>query len=153
MKDIANQFRFSWIDHRIAGFAFPYSEEQIKFLAEQGIKLVISLSRDPINPRITKKYGMEAVHLPITDFGIPTNSILERFLNTLQNAFDKNWKVGVHCKYGIGRTGLMLAIYLIEFKQFSPEKALKTIRELRPGSVESYEQTNYLLNYKKKLSV
>ncbi len=149
MSKIANQFRFSWIDENIAGFAFPHSEEQIKFLSKQGINIIISLSREPLNKKIAKKYGLEVVHLPIIDFSIPNDSILKRFIEIVDDSIKQDKKIGVHCKYGIGRTGLMLAIYLIEFKNMSPEQALRKIRELRPGSVESFEQINYLLKYKK----
>lgn len=48
--------------------------------------------------------------------------------------------VGVHCRMGRGRTGVMAACYLVKFQGQSPDSAIASIRRLRPGSIETYSQ-------------
>ena len=52
----------------------------------------------------------------------------------------------MHCYGGCGRTGTMLALYLVH-TGYSGEEALKKIRIVRPCSVETEEQEKLILNY------
>jgi protein-tyrosine phosphatase len=54
--------------------------------------------------------------------------------------------VVVCCGAGIGRTGTMLAAYLVS-KCYSPEKALEEVREKRGIGVESYVQRAAVFEY------
>ena len=57
------------------------------------------------------------------------------------------WHAGalaVHCKAGLGRTGVLICAYLIKHHGFSPEEAIGYIRICRPGSVIGPQQ-NFLL--------
>ncbi len=143
-------FRFSWVDDTVAGFAFPWTEEHFHFLREQGIDVILSFSNSPADQDLAKAYQMEVIHLPIIDMGIPSEETIDQFLDIVAKLKGKGKKIGVHCKYGMGRTGTMLAIYLIEFHQMRPKEALDKIRSLRPGSVESYMQEEFVLGYQPK---
>lgn len=43
--------------------------------------------------------------------------------------------LAVHCKAGLGRTGVLICAYLIKHYGFSAEEAIGYIRVCRPGSV------------------
>lgn len=49
---------------------------------------------------------------------------------------------------GLGRTGVMVAIYLMYFHGLDADRALKNLRYLRPGSVDSQVQEDCVLNYR-----
>lgn len=70
----------------------------------------------------------------------------------MKNNFDRRENfssqvVGVHCRMGRGRAGVMAACYLVRFKDYTPERAITTIRVSRPGSIESYEQERIIHQY------
>ena len=48
--------------------------------------------------------------------------------------------VMVHCAAGIGRTGTILACYLIKYQKYSAKKAIEKVRKERPGSIQSDRQ-------------
>ncbi len=148
MDMIRFSFRFSWIDDTVAGFAFPWTEEHFHFLREQGVDVIISLSNTPADSDLAGAYQIQVKHLPIKDMGIPGDETIEQFLNIISKFKREGKRVGIHCKYGMGRTGTMLAIYLIEFHGMKPKEALTKIRSLRPGSIESYVQEKFVLDYK-----
>jgi protein-tyrosine phosphatase len=54
-----------------------------------------------------------------------------------------NNSVVIHCHAGLGRTGLLAATFLVSMG-LAAESAIKTIRETRPGSIETIEQEKYI---------
>jgi atypical dual specificity phosphatase len=46
----------------------------------------------------------------------------------------------VHCAAGIGRTGTILASYLVKYQKMSAKEAIGKVREERPGSIQSESQ-------------
>lgn len=55
--------------------------------------------------------------------------------------------VGVHCALGFGRTGTMLACYLVKEQGLAAGDAIAEIRRLRPGSIETYEQEKAVFQF------
>ena len=56
--------------------------------------------------------------------------------------------VVAHCRAGFGRTGTMLACYLVT-QGFHAEQAVASVREKRPGSVETPEQERFVAEFEK----
>jgi len=55
--------------------------------------------------------------------------------------------VAVHCYWGRGRTGTMLAAYLVAVNEMYPDEAIDHIRRLRPFSIETDEQEEAVHNF------
>jgi len=92
-------------------------------------------------------YGMRWLHLPIRDVSIPDAAFEaawdeadEQILSGLGNGE----RILVHCRGGLGRTGLVAARLLIELGE-APAKALARVRASRPCAVETAEQELYVL--------
>jgi atypical dual specificity phosphatase len=146
---------FSWvIDQRLAGMPRPGAsnalEEDAAFLAEQGIDLLISLTGGIPNPSVLADFEIELFHLPIEDFHPPTLSQQIEFVEKTAQALENGGRVGVHCAAGIGRTGTMLATYLV-YLGSTAEDAIARVRELRPGSIETAAQEASVMRYNEYL--
>ena len=89
--------------------------------------------------------GFEVYPFEIKDFTAPTLEQLDAFNSIVKNSGEK-W-VLVHCKGGYGRTGTMLASYLIKQKGYLAKEAIGYVREQRPGAIEVPEQVDILLMY------
>ena len=50
----------------------------------------------------------------------------------------------VHCRGGLGRAGRIGARLLIELRM-EPYSAMRSVRALRPGAIETSEQERYVL--------
>lgn len=48
---------------------------------------------------------------------------------------------------GRGRTGVMAACYLVHFQGFYPQSAIGTVRQQRPGSIETFQQERAVHKY------
>ena len=53
----------------------------------------------------------------------------------------------MHCRWGLGRTGVMLACYLVRHCRQVPQEAIANVRRLRPYSIESSDQEFVIKDY------
>lgn len=138
---------FSWVDPgKVAGLALPRFPAEYQFLLDNGIKHLVSLTeRRPPNhdtcPDLTQH------HLKITDFTPPSPAQIDKFLNIVEEANAKGEGVAVHCMHGFGRTGTMLACYLVKTRKLSGPEAINEIRRLRSGSIETKEQEKAVVQF------
>lgn len=51
--------------------------------------------------------------------------------------------MAVHCKAGLGRTGVLICLYIMKHYRFTAEEVIGYIRVCRPGSVIGPQQ-NFL---------
>jgi atypical dual specificity phosphatase len=133
---------FSWVvEGEIAGMARPdfRSEAIWTWLAEQNIGLVVSLTHNAPDQGELAANGLELLHLPVPDFTPPSKETIDDFLKHARFYRHEGKGIVVHCGAGIGRTGTMIACYLVD-KGFEPAEAIKLVREARPGSIETIEQ-------------
>jgi len=131
---------FSWIDKpRLAGLARPESADDLVWLREQGIDLLVSLTEDRLRRDWVNEAGLLIVHEPVVDMEAPTQEQLDRCISAIDRALEKKMGVAVHCTAGLGRTGVLLACHLVT-RGMSADNAIARIRRLRPGSIETDEQ-------------
>jgi atypical dual specificity phosphatase len=129
----------TWDDENLAACRFPRTDKALQELADKGVGLLVNLHERPHPPERLARYGMTELHLPVPDFTPPTPDQLERGVNAIESAIDNGTRVAVHCGAGLGRTGTLLACYLVR-KGLSPDQAIARVRALRPGSVETPAQ-------------
>jgi len=135
----------------------PEIESDIRRMINLGVETVVVLLEKeelfeyPVN--LLKEYreaGLGVIHFPIEDYWVPED--LDKFDELLKKisssiTFKKN--ILIHCRAGMGRTGLVVAALLIKLGT-SADKAIAYIRKKRPGTVESKMQETFLHDFEKR---
>lgn len=86
--------------------------------------------------------GITWVHLPMDDFGIPTDDIAARWKSHSRQAHEVlrgGGRVLAHCMGGCGRSGMVLLRLMIEAGE-DPAEALVRLRAARACAVETDAQ-------------
>ncbi len=131
---------FSWVvKPYLAAMARPRSEEELLWLRQHGIDILISLTEEPPQRRAVNQTGLMQVHIPVMDFTAPSQNDLQTAIDAIRKAKDSQLGAAVHCAAGLGRTGTILAAWFVAEGMTSTD-AIKHVRQLRPGSIETEEQ-------------
>mmetsp|Transcript_29551 Transcript_29551/g.94789 ORF Transcript_29551/g.94789 Transcript_29551/m.94789 type:complete len:530 (-) Transcript_29551:146-1735(-) len=56
-------------------------------------------------------------------------------------------KVAVHCHAGLGRTGLVIACYLVYTGKYTAEEAIKQVRTHRHGALQTRQQEKFVFDF------
>jgi atypical dual specificity phosphatase len=132
--------RGDWIEaDRVLGCAYPRRESALAGLRQQGVSVLVNLHERAHGPERLAQHGLTEVHLPVRDFTAPTPEQLGRGVQAIEQALADGRRVAVHCGGGIGRTGTLLACYLVR-QGASAADAIAQVRAVRPGSVETRTQ-------------
>lgn len=143
---------FSWvIEGKLAGGARPESEEQLRWLKEEGVQVIVCLNMErPLDEQQVKGLGFEYLFIPVRDFTAPRLEDIERFVSFTKQMLKQSKPVVVCCAAGIGRTGTMLAAYLVSVC-LSPDEALERVRVKRGMGVESTAQKEAVYEFARRM--
>ena len=129
--------------------------DALKSFKEAGAQAVITMmtmdelienQADAI-PSLCAELGMDWYHLPVEDGCAPDAPFAQAF--ALQKAIlldliESGATIVIHCHGGSGRTGLMAAILMLELG-YAPTQVKTQIQQIRPKSLTSAVQDNYLI--------
>ena len=141
---------FCFKENELYGSELPKTIDDLEQLSELGIKVIISLEEAISNLKYHSSLEQNFEHheLFITDYDIPEKKQVEEFLDIIDKAKQEKKPVLVHCYAGCGRTGLMLAIAeKVIYGAEDGEKAIENLRKVRPCSVETLNQIQYVKNF------
>jgi atypical dual specificity phosphatase len=149
------------IDGVLAGMGIPYVDQERRFnpgspleaypdelpaLHRQGIRAVVCLLNIPSDREVFEAAGFEFRCLPVKDGQAPTMEQANEFVDFVDSCRLRNLPVAVFCEAGIGRTGTMLAAYLIHLGM-SATDAIARVRSKEPSAIETMNQIRFLMDY------
>ncbi|HEY7030315.1 MAG TPA: dual specificity protein phosphatase family protein [Thermomicrobiales bacterium] len=114
-------------------------DADLAWLRQQGIAAILSLTETPLDEESLSRHGFAWLHLPVVDLSPPAPEQLREALAFIDHHRGHGRPVAVHCLMGQGRTGTVLAAYLIR-DGLRPELALAELRAVCPGAVENPRQ-------------
>ena len=104
----------------------------------------------PLEEKKVEAMHFEYRFIPVEDFSAPTIEDMKEFVEFVDEMIGQGMPVLACCGAGIGRTGTMLASYLVS-KCLSPEDALKEVEAKRGFGVESYTQRAVVFEYARQI--
>ena len=141
---------FSWlIENKLAGSAIPTSNDEVQWVIEQGVKSIVTVREEPLDDDWVK--DVNYLHVHSNDMGVPEFNDLVHAVDFIHRRITNNEPVMVHCLAGMGRTGTLLACYLVKYQKISAGDAIQKVREERPGSIQSYPQEEMIFQFAKSL--
>jgi hypothetical protein len=142
------------------GSTDPETRLRLEKLRHAGIDSFIDLTElgelQPYQPLLPQ--GTDYLRSPIVDECVPYNvSQTQQVLTTIKTGLESGRRIYLHCKAGIGRTGLIIGCHLAETES-SGRKALKALNrlwkqseraELFPSVPQTAEQADYIRHWLK----
>ncbi|KAI8825685.1 dual specificity protein phosphatase [Fimicolochytrium jonesii] len=130
------------------GFQPAYRmQDLVKYLKQHNVGTVVRLNNRTYDRTQIVKAGIDHVEMYFPDGTNPPDGILMRFLELCES---RPGPIAVHCKAGLGRTGSLIAAYLMKHYKFTAAEVISFLRILRPGCVVGPQQ-NYLQNMQDRL--
>eukprot|EP00899_Mesostigma_viride_P011663 jgi/Mesvir1/20498/Mv12384-RA.1 len=119
------------------GYRSLVPEDYIQVFKKGGVTAVVRLNKKMYDKRRFTDHGIRHYDLFFPDGSCPSESILLRFMEIAEA---EPGAVAIHCKAGLGRTGVLIGGYLMKHFNFTAEEVIGYLRILRPGSIIGPQQ-------------
>jgi hypothetical protein len=131
-------------DRRLnSGGSLNAYNDELPELFSTGIRAVVCLLNIPSDAAVFEPAGFAFLCLPVANGEAPTTEQAMEFFRFVDEQRVKNQAVAVHCEGGLGRTGTMLAAYLIS-KGDTALNAIRQVRAVENSAVETARQIRFL---------
>jgi len=142
----------TWFDDEGVGASrYPRTDAEFQDFVAHGAALVVNLHERAHQTGALARFGLNELHLPVKDFHSPTSEQIDTAVAAIDVTVSSGQRVVVHCGGGLGRTGTVLACYLVA-RGSSADEALQRVRAARPGSVETPDQEAAIAAYAARLA-
>ena len=141
---------FRWLEAgRLGGMPMPGAVGQISDdfarLRTVGADVVISLNQQAPVKEIADA-GFVSLHRPFADMHAPSCELARQICEEIVDHLADGKVVVVHCRAGLGRTGTILAAYLI-YRGASASFSLRHARTIEAAWVQSEAQEQFLTEF------
>jgi len=142
---------FIHLERRMAGGgAVTAFEDEMAALHAAGVRAVVCLLNIPGDASVYESAGFSFLCLPVPDGGAPALEQADEFVRFVTEQRAAQRPVAVHCEAGLGRTGTLLAAYLIAQGE-SAAAAIGRVRVAEKVAVETPRQVHFLEQYAERV--
>ncbi len=143
---------FVWIEEgRLAATPQPGVSADVDYdlslLKGVGVTTLITLTERDFPQESLARHGLTNLHLPVADRKAPTAAEMDVLVSRMRELLERGEVLAVHCLAGLGRTGTILAAYLVKEKGLSAQVALNQVRRFNRQFVQSDDQEDFLTEY------
>lgn len=147
---------FHWIvPGRLAGCPEPGVSSPVDYdldlLARMNVTHLVTLTERDLDQQALARHGLANIHLPIFDRESPSIRQTYMLLRRMQVLLDEGKVVAVHCKAGIGRTGTILAAWMIREGGLSADNSIARLRNINRSYVQTDVQEAFLHEFENDL--
>ncbi|GAB7348945.1 hypothetical protein MBLNU459_g7630t2 [Dothideomycetes sp. NU459] len=159
---------FRWLlPFRLAIMSTPRNREDVEALKAHKLTLIVTLTEEgPLPAEWFTKTACRNVFIPVRNYHSPSILQVESFIKLIDDLPDDEAAL-IHCGGGKGRAGTLAACYLMArgfngkpavpednaaSTHIFPADAIRLLRHLRPGSIETTDQENFVKLYAKHLA-
>ena len=99
------------------------------------------------DPQVVMDAGVYFYNFGWDDFGVPSMPMLLDIVRVVDFGISRG-KVAIHCHAGLGRTGVLIACYIVFSRRWDSDRAIELVRTKRPGALQTEKQVELVLEYK-----
>lgn len=144
-------YKLRWVTSGIAVGAAPSSKSSFNTIRKNGIEVILNLCAECGNLHERERAtGFIVYWLPISDAYIPELDELDEAVDWLIDHIDSGRKVLVHCRFGVGRSGTIIAAYLLK-RGHSLKGVFEKMKQM-PAAPTNRDQIQLISNYAEKLT-
>lgn len=160
-----------WVTENILAMARPNTAEvenhdMIQSFVKSGIQSVFNLQENgehahcgagnhssgfSYDPQNFMDAGIFCYNFNCKDYAVPLLRTILDICQVMSFALESG-KLAVHCHAGLGRTGVVIACFLIYYYHKKPKEAILTVRRNRPRSIQTRNQLKAVLKFAQFIS-
>ena len=143
--------KLTWVDDNLAFGSIPDDKYELEYVAKNFDLIVAVCSSEELHYDVDLLYdvniNVKFIHLDTPDFGIPLFSHMYLTIEKIIDTTRDGGRVFIHCVGGRGRSGTIAAAYLMRRYGYTARDAIRQVRELRSGAIETRLQELLLETY------
>lgn len=118
-------------------YCYHAPEVYFNYFRKHNVSTIIRLNRKVYDAKRFTNAGFEHCDLFFTDGTTPSDEIILKFISVVEKA---SGAVAIHCKAGLGRTGTLIACWMMKNFRLTAAQSMAWLRICRPGSVIGPQQ-------------